>query len=398
MSPATGEMKPGLRDYRLDFFRGGALFFIFIDHIPGNFLSSFTLQSYAMCDAAEVFIFISGYTAALVYSRSSERDGPLMATARIWRRVWQLYVAHLCLFVIYNAEVSYTVARFNNPLFIDELQVGAFLDQPAEAVVRALLLQFQPTFLDILPLYIALLLVFPLVLFALRRSLWLALIPSVLLYIAARWSGVNLPGYPDGRGWTFNPLDWQLLFVIGAAFGHANAMGRTLLPHKKWLLQLAFAVAATGFVVKLSWTLHENFTAVPTLLTRLLWPVNKTSLPLVRLANVLALALIVSRLVKRDAAFFRRRVSWLVVLCGQNSLEVFCLTILLSVMGNVVFTVMGDDLPTQALVNASGVILLMGFGLLLAWFRGGGQLPRPPREPGAADAGSPVHTAPARPV
>lgn len=365
------------RDYRLDFFRGGALFFIFIDHIPGNFLSTFTLQSYAMCDAAEVFIFISGYTAALVYSRATDRDGVLMASARIWRRVWQLYVAHLCLFMIYNAEVSYTVLRFNNPLFIDELQVGAFLDQPAEAVIRVLLLQFQPTFLDILPLYIALLLVFPFVLMALRRHLLVALVPSIALYMLARWTGLNLPGYPDDHGWTFNPFAWQLLFVIGAAFGHANATGRILLPDKKWVFNLACAVAAAGFVVKMSWTLHENFNDVPTLLTHQLWPMNKAALPLVRLANMLALALLASRLVSRDAAFFRTRIAWLVVLCGQNSLEVFCLSILLSVMGNVTFTVLGDGMGQQVLVNCAGLAMLVVFGLLLAWFDGGGKLPRP---------------------
>lgn len=379
---------PSIRDYRLDFFRGGALFFIFIDHVPGNFLSNFTLQGYALCDAAEVFIFISGYTAALVYSRASTREGTLMASARIWRRVWQLYVAHLCLFLIYNAEVSYTVQRFNNPLFIDELQVGAFLTEPAEAVVRVLLLQFQPTFLDILPLYIVLLLAFPLVLMALRRNILAALIPSALLYIGARWTGYNLPGYPEGHSWTFNPLDWQLLFVIGAAFGHSNAMGRQLVPKGrffggKWLLWLATAVVVAGFVIKLNWTVHENFNEVPILLNRNFLQLNKSVLPLVRLANILALAFLVARWVPRDARFFKSRIAWLVVLCGQSSLQVFCLSILLSVMGNVAFSVFGDAAGMQAAVNGVGVLLLLGYGLLLAWFNAGGRLPQPPPAEGA---------------
>ena len=366
-----------VRDYRLDFFRGAALFFIFIDHIPGNFLSTFTLQSVAMCDAAEVFIFISGYTAALVYSRAIDRDGVLMASARIWRRVWQLYVAHLCLFMIYNAEVSYTILHFNNPLFADELQVGKFLEEPAEAAIRVLLLQFQPTFLDILPLYIVLLMVFPLVLLALRRQILVALVPSIALYALSRLAGLNLVGYPDDRAWTFNPFAWQLLFVVGAAFGHANASGRTLLAGGKLLFRVAIAVAIAGFVVKLSWVLHENFNSVPTLFTRLLWPVNKAALPLVRLANILALALVTARLVQRDAPFFRTRLGWLVVLCGQSSLEVFCLSILLAVMGNVALTVLGDGLGIQAIVNLVGLMALLALGLLLAWFEGGGKLPRP---------------------
>src|SRR6266481_4553339 len=99
----------GPRDLRLDFFRGLALFFIFIDHIPENSLSYFTLPSIGFSDAAEVFIFISGYTAALVYDRTLQRQGWLFATAQVYRRVWQLYVAHIFLFVIFTAEVSYTV-------------------------------------------------------------------------------------------------------------------------------------------------------------------------------------------------------------------------------------------------------------------------------------------------
>src|SRR5215469_11789501 len=95
------------RDLRLDFFRGLSLFFIFIDHIPNNFLGWFTLRSIAFSDAAEVFIFISGYTAALVYGRSLHQHGSFFATAQIYRRVWQLYVAHIFLFVIFTAEVSY---------------------------------------------------------------------------------------------------------------------------------------------------------------------------------------------------------------------------------------------------------------------------------------------------
>ena len=99
--PEAAKAARGTRDLRLDFFRGLSLFFIFIDHIPENLLSYFTLHSIAFCDAAEVFIFISGYTAALVYGQSLKRSGSLLAIAQIYRRVWQLYVAHVFLFMIF---------------------------------------------------------------------------------------------------------------------------------------------------------------------------------------------------------------------------------------------------------------------------------------------------------
>jgi hypothetical protein len=325
-----------------------------------------------------VFIFISGYTAALVYGRAMAREGWLMASARIMRRVWQLYVAHLCLFMIYNAEVAWTVRRFNNPLFIEELNVGAFLDDPAATIVRVLLLQFQPNFLDILPLYITLLATFPLVLLAMRRHLLLGLIPSVLLYAAVRVWGINMPGYPEGRTWVFDPFAWQMLFVIGAAFGLSGARATLLLPPRRWLLPAACAVCLAGLVIQGSWVLNELFDT-PMVLRRALWPVEKTTLSPLRVINMLALAYVAARLIPVDAAFLRRRLAWLVILCGQNSLEMFCLSILLSLMGNAIFSVAGTTTLVQIAVNAGGIVVLLSFGLLLAWFDGGGRLPRPAR-------------------
>src|SRR5258708_3403325 len=203
------------RDLRLDFFRGVALICIFIDHIPENYLNYFTLSAIGFSDAAEVFIFISGFTASLVYGRAMAARGVLFATVQVMRRAWQLYVAHIFLFVIFVAEVSYTVRTFNNPMYNEEMGVGDFLEHPHIAVIQALILQFQPTFLDILPLYIVLLLIFPLVLVAVRGARWLALAPALLIYLAGQIFDIDVPAYPRGTIRTFHPLACQLLFLLG---------------------------------------------------------------------------------------------------------------------------------------------------------------------------------------
>ena len=187
------------RDLRLDFFRGLSLIFIFIDHIPYNVLSYFTLQSNTFFDAAEVFIFISGYTAALVYGRRLAAKGAIYATAQIWRRAWTLYVAHIFLFVLFIAEVSYTAATFKNPMYNEEMRVADFLDEPHIAIIQALLLRFQPAFLDILPMYIVLLVIFPAVLLGLRRHWLLVLVPSAALYLAVQIFGISVAAYPEGH-------------------------------------------------------------------------------------------------------------------------------------------------------------------------------------------------------
>lgn len=376
------------RDLRLDFFRGLALFFIFVDHIPENTLSYFTLTAIGFSDAAEVFIFISGYTAALVYGRTMLRQGPLFATAQVYRRVWQLYVAHVFLFVIFTAEVSYTVLTFNNPMYNEELRVGDFLAEPHIAIIKALLLQFQPTFLDILPLYIVLLASFPLILLLLARHLLAALLPSLALYLAVQISGLTLQGYPEGHLWYFNPFAWQLLFVIGATFGFATVTNRSILPLGRWLLAPAVAMVIVSLIIRLSWTIHGAWDPFPALMLKQLWSLNKSNLSPIRLVHFLALAIVVIHLVPPDSLFLKWRSMQPIIRCGQQSLQIFCLGILLSVLGHFVLTEWNDELPYQLAVNAAGFALMIGTAALLSWYRRMDRAADRPAAAAASQAGS----------
>ena len=155
------------RDLRLDLFRGLALWLIFLDHIPDNIVSWITIRNYGFSDATEIFIFISGYTAAFVYGRTMRERGFVLASARILRRAWQIYVAHIFLFTIFMAEIAYVASTFENPLYAEEMKILDFLKQPDITIFQALLLKFKPVNMDVLPLYIVLLLLFPPVLFLL---------------------------------------------------------------------------------------------------------------------------------------------------------------------------------------------------------------------------------------
>jgi hypothetical protein len=127
----SGGASASERDLRLDFFRGVALFSIFIDHVDWNsLLAQFTLHSVGFFDAAEVFILISGYTAGMVYGRVIERQGLLRAGMRIYHRVWQLYVAHVFLFMQFMATVAYVVDALNNSIYAEEFRAADFLKAP----------------------------------------------------------------------------------------------------------------------------------------------------------------------------------------------------------------------------------------------------------------------------
>lgn len=357
------------RDRRLDFFRGLSLIFIFIDHIPENVLSYFTLQAVTFFDAAEVFIFISGYTAALVYGRRLAERGTLYATAQVLRRAWQLYVAHVFLFVLFIAEVSYTATTFKNPMYNEEMRVADFLGEPHIAVIKALLLKFQPTFLDILPLYILMLLIFPVVLIGLQRHWLVVVVPSVLLYGAVQFFGLAVPAYPEGHVWYFNPLAWQVLFVCGAALGNQAARGRSVQPLLQAVYPMAVVVFVAGLVIKITWTIHGVFDAFPGLLLRELWPVNKNNLSPLRLVQFFSLAALVALYVPRDAAFLRSTAARPLMLCGSHSLEIFCLGILLSALGHFFLSEYDSNVVTQLMVNAVGIVTMCLTAKMIDWYR-----------------------------
>ena len=208
------------RDLRIDFFRGLALFCIFIDHLPNNFVAEFTLQSVMFSDAAEVFILISGLTAGIVYGRAMERQGFVIAGVRVYHRVWQLYVAHVFLFMMFIAMVAYTAGALNNSLYAEEFGAANFLDEPGVAVAKALTLQFQPAFMHILPLYIVLLAVLPFVMAGFRS--W----PRVMiirLLRALAGGPVRQTDRAVGLSWPGRSVAFQSVRLAGAVLSGGMA-------------------------------------------------------------------------------------------------------------------------------------------------------------------------------
>lgn len=381
------------RDLRLDFFRGLALFCIFLDHLPNNILAHFTFQSVMFADAAEVFILISGYTAGMVYGRAMARQGFVVAGIRVYQRLWQLYVAHVFLFMLYLAVVAYTADALNKSLYAEEFNSTNFLNEPGLALVQALLLQFQPAYMDILPLYIVLLAILPLVLVGFRS--WPGVIAAVsfALWLAVQFDNrVALAAYPGpDRVWFFNPFAWQALFVLGAWFGWRNIGGGVSWLTGRWLFWLAAALSLAGFLIRFSWTLHDLYDPIPVLVSaKLLWPfLSKTELGIIRLVNVLAVALLVANLIPVRARFLRSSAAWPFLICGRNSLYIFCLGILLSVLGHLVLNEFFGGVAMQFAVSVAGVAIMIGVAALLEWLvaaqgtPGGGAVGAPTARKGA---------------
>jgi hypothetical protein len=370
--PQTRPHQRSGRDLRLDLFRGLSLFFIFIDHVPDNVLSYLTLQSFSFCDAAEVFIFIAGYAAATVYGKALQRQGSIIATAQIYRRVWQLYVSHIFLFVIFAALVFYATLNVQHQNYNEDLGIDNFVDEPNIAIVKTLLLQYQPKYLDILPLYVVLLGIFPLVLLLLRRHLALPVMISGVIYLLTLHFGWQPHSYPDDEAWYFNPLAWQFLFVIGATAGYAPYSRQVLTMPSAWLAKLAIGITVAVAIIRTSWTIHGAYETFPGLLLQSLLPlVDKANLAPLRLVSFLALAITAGHLMRRDNRLLHTPVARLIIRCGQHSLQVFCLGVLLAVLGEILLTSVRDDIVMQIAISVAGIVLMIAISGLLTWYKEG---------------------------
>jgi hypothetical protein len=359
---------PGGRDLRLDLFRGLALWLIFLDHIPSNIVNWITIRNYGFSDATEIFVFISGYTAAFVYGRAMHEQGTLVASARILKRAWQVYVAHIFLFAIYTAEISHVAHSFENPLYREEMGILDFMQQPDITLVQALLLKFKPANMDVLPLYIVLLAAFPPMLWLLLRRPNLALAASVLLYAAALHWDWNFPAYPNGH-WAFNPFAWQLLFAFGAwcgVGGSKRLMAVTLSPITA-VLAITFLIFA--FVVVLTWYVPGLEPLVPRWLAELMYPIDKTNLGLLRFIHFLCLAVLTVRSVPRDWPGLRS--SWLrpAILCGQHSLEIFCLGVFLSFAAHFAMVEIDPGVGMQIALSLLGVGVMVATAAVISWYK-----------------------------
>ena len=353
------------RDLRLDLFRGIGLWMVFLDHIPQDVVSWLTLRNYGFSDAAEFFVFISGYLAGHIYGPIIASGNLLAATKRLVLRAWHMYVAHILLFLVFTAQIARTARRFDNPMYENELNVFTFLQHPDVLIGQALTLRYKPVNLDVLPLYIVLILASPLILWCLTRRPNLTLLGSVVLYALARWFDWNLASYPPGTTWYFNPFAWQLMFVFAAWCGVGGAA--RLMPLIRSRLALAVAVAwmAFAFVIVMTWHIPFLESQIPKWMIKAIYPIDKTDLDMLRFTHFLALAVVVTRYVPRD---WRPLASpWLrpLILCGQHSLPIFCFSVFLSFAAHWILMQYTRGVWEQLVVSAGGIMIMIATAGLL---------------------------------
>lgn len=358
----------GQRELRLDLFRGLALWLIYIDHVSPDLLTWFTIRNYGFSDAAEIFIFISGFTAALVYGRATFEKGFVIGTARIARRVWQIYTAHLLLFMVLMAEIAFVTAWSGKQFYIHEMVAEDFFRQPGADMIQALFLRFRPLNMDVLPLYVVLMCGLPVVLLLAKLKHDLPLVVSIVLYIVANRLDLHFSTYPDGF-WSFNPFGWQLLFVFGAwcALGGAKRLQPILASPITFWLSVAYLCAA--FSLTMTWYFPQLEVFVPGWLSYWIYPINKTDFDILRFAHFLALSVVALRFVPANWAGLRSAWAQPLILCGQYSLQIFALGVALSFAGYALLMETDAGVALHFIVGAAGILILYGVARVFTWYK-----------------------------
>ncbi|MCP1116559.1 OpgC domain-containing protein [Robbsia andropogonis] len=310
-SPAAPRAVGSRRSIEVDFFRGLALVVIMLDHIPQSLVSKVTLHNYAFCDAAEMFVFVGGYSVAAAYTAIMDRQGERAAAQRFLKRGVEIYRAFLLL-----AAMMLVLGMLFHGLKLDTPEVlateaGTFMRRPLGMLLDIASLRRQPFLSSVLPMYLLFALSAPAVLALARRAPWLTLVISIGIWALAPILAAGLPtAYPEG--WPFNPFAWQLMFVSGAIFRLKPVDAEVLATPWGGMLTRIAVVAVVGFAI---W--HIFLLSAPT-------PgYDKQNLALSRLLNFAALAWCASWITARGWAGRAAAALPALVRTGQHSLPCF---------------------------------------------------------------------------
>lgn len=358
------------RDARLDALRGLALATIFVNHVPGNLFEAATLRNFGFSDAAEAFVLMAGVSAGLAYGPAFRPGGdPWAGLWRVWGRAWTLYLVHLLVTAAALGIATGLAVWANMPGLLRVNRLDVLLDRPLDALAGLPLLLFQVGYADILPVYAALLLAAPAILWLGWRAPRALLVGSVALWLAAGELRLNMPTWPAPGGWLLSPFSWQVLFAVGALTGLRTREGCRLVPARGWLVALAAAFLGLALGARMIPAVGDRLgdglgvlsdAGLPWTLTAF----HKTWETAPRLLHALALAYLLSALpaVRRAC-----EASWAAPLrlMGRHALPVFALGSVLAYVVQGIKTETGASPLLDGLMLGSGLLLQ----LALAWAR-----------------------------
>lgn len=380
-------------DLRLHLLLGLAAWFLFLDHVPHNAVSMLTMRNFGFSGAVDLFVFVGGYMAAILYGRMMLERRLVVTATRIFKRLWQLYVAYVVLFVVYIELIGYVAGKSSAPALIGEFNVTGIVDHTIRTLIHGLLLQAKPLNLEVLQLFIVLMAFFPLVLIGMMRRPNLTMAASICLYFIARHLDWNLSSFPDGR-WSLNPFCWQLLFVFGAWLASIDARQKHALSALQdfWILRVAaWLYLIFALVVTMAGRFPQIAGIAPDYLLDVFAPNQGEDLVPYRVLHFLALIFLFTYVVPRDWRGLRRQALQPVIKCGEEWLPVFCAGVFLSFAAHLVLITGPNLLAMHVLVSAAGISIMTAVAYYASWSK---QQDRKPMPRGQSMTSSSIHRQP----
>jgi hypothetical protein len=391
---AAVQAAPRVRDLRLDFFRGIAMFIILIAHTPGNFLTSWIPARWGFSDATEIFVFCSGMASAIAFGGTYDRAGWRLGSARVLFRVWQVYWAHVGLFfatlamTVYLTELNITGRNYWGQLNLWMMFVESDKWDNSNILLSFMTLRYVPNYFDILPMYMIVLLMMPIVIALSRVDLrlvaafvigvWLMGQTALLEAVGLGHLHLEFPAEPwTDRTWFFNPFGWQLIFFTGFAFMRGwlpkPPVTTTLLAIAAFLVIANIPLSNIGVrELGFDWAKDWRGSYKPL--------INKSDFGILRYVHFLALAYLVwvaagdkgARLLSKGTGLLARawdRLLAIILKVGQQSLAVFVVSMFTARVMGFAMDVMGRDMATSLLVNFAGACVLVAVAYGAGWFK-----------------------------
>jgi len=394
---ALGAVTPGarVRDLRLDFFRGIAMFIILIAHTPGNFLTSWIPARWGFSDATEIFVFCSGMASAIAFGSTFDRAGWLLGSARVVFRVWQVYWAHVGLFfatlamTVYLTDLQITGRNYWGQLNLWMMFVESDKWDNPDILLNFMTLRYVPNYFDILPMYMVVLILMPVIMLLSRASFWwvagfvtitwLMAQDALMVALGLGAYHLELPAEPwTDRQWFFNPFGWQLIFFTGFAFMRGWIPKP---PVTAWLIALAAVIVVANVPLSnigvrelgLDWA-RDWRTDYKALIT-------KSDFGILRFVQFLALAYLAwviagdkgARLRATGAGVASRvwtRALAIILKVGQQSLAVFVVSMFTARIMGFAMDVLGRGTGMTLFVNLCGALVLIATAYGAGWFKG----------------------------
>ena len=351
---SRGSRKPN----EIDFWRGFALITIFIDHIPGIYFDNFTYRHIGVSDAAELFVFLAGWSLRLVVNSQYKVITFSRLLLHLGGRAWVIYMAQLLITTLALAITAAGAILLDAPPLLEWNNAAAAFQDPVQSHIDIVLLTYHLGYFDILPLYVVLMSFAPLIAIVDHYARWLLLPLSLAVYLATILLEFNLPTWPIEGRWFFNPLAWQLMFVLGFVLGGPNRAGTWIKQHR-WTARLVvlpvLALGAWAGLTEWSYEIGEQT-------GWLLFTIDKTFLTPARVIHLLSVSIMFG------GAFtilhgFVRPLTRLFSMLGRNSLNVFCVGSILSLTGQFVRFAFSGSLWIDFIVVTLGIVVLS----LTAW-------------------------------